>query len=67
MRKRDSKIAYQFENECDNKVMVLNTIVRVSLSWRHDGQAKFMPILSPRLPGTFGGTGGWGIFERGYL
>ena len=24
MRKRDAKITYQFENECDNKIMVLN-------------------------------------------
>ena len=65
MRKRDSKIAYQFENECDNKIMVLNTIVRVSLS--HDvtmakrSSCRFYP---PASPGRSGGRGR-GVYLKG--
>ena len=42
----------------------LQKMVRVSLSWRHDGQAKFMPILSPPPPRDVGRGGRGGRFER---
>ena len=35
-----------------------------SLSWRHDGQAKFMPILSPPPPRDVRRGGRRGRFER---